>query len=84
MKKEVKVDWNKMHFNTKIFTILSAVSLLIIIISLIIGIWLPSYPTFKVVATCIITFSIGGYVIRVDCLDENGDVKEKLRKIDNG
>ena len=80
MKKEVKVDWSKVNLITKFFAILSAISLLFIITSLIIGIWCESFPAYKCFLTGILMFLIGGWVVRTNCLDENGDVKEKLIK----
>lgn len=80
MKKETKVDWDKVHFSTKIFSIISMIAMLFVFISILIGIWLPPYPTLKAVATGVVIFIIGAGIVRIDILDENGDIKERFIK----
>lgn len=84
MSKEITADWNKIPYITKVFTLIAMASALIMILSIIIGIWWEAFPGSKLFLTGLLLFVVSVYLVRTDTLDEDGNIKEKYRKNELG
>ena len=82
-KEEITADWDKVPYITKVFTLIVISSALIMILSIIIGIWWEAFPTSKPFLTGLVLFAISLWLIRTEVLDEDGDIKEEYRKNGN-